>query len=332
MRICCLIALLVLGALAVLLAGCGDDSPGADAGAANVDLSRTMGVTLDGRVGPANAPIRLAEEKGYFEDLGLDAWAGSPQGPEKPTLYVSTRTNAFGVTQLPQLLIARDKGAPLVAIGSLVPEATAAMIWLEGSRIRSIADLKGKTIAIPGVAFQKPMLESVLRQAGLTLADVEIKRVGYELVSVLMKGRADAIFGGSWNVEGAALEADGAEPVIEPVGTLGVPAYDELVLIARRDFVESEPELARAFVDGIRRGVETELRDSAAAVKLIEETIESSPESSRKATEAGVEATLPLLSGPGEVDPQRVEELAAWMRKEGMIRRELPASAVIVDP
>jgi putative hydroxymethylpyrimidine transport system substrate-binding protein len=331
MKLSCLIAAALVG-VAALLAGCGGDGPTAEAGAPRVELSRTMGVTLDGRVGPANAAVRLAEERGYFEDLGLDAWAGSPQGPEKPTLYVSAGVNQFGVTQLPQLLIARDKGAPLVAIGSLVPGATASLIWLKESKISGIADLKGKTIAIPGAPFQKPVLESLLRRAGVNPAEVEIKRVGYELVSALLKGRADAIFGGSLNVEGAALEADGAEPVIEPLWSLGVPAWDELVLVARRDFVASEPELARAFVEGIRRGVETEIRDPEAAVKTIEETIESSPESSREATQAGVEATLPLLSRSGKVDPRRVEKLSAWMREEGLIEREQPASAVIVDP
>lgn len=314
----------------MLLAGCGSSSP--EAGIAEAEFPLVVGTTLDGRVGPANAAVRLAEERGFFEDLGLEAWAGSPQGPRKPILYVSAGQNDFGITQLPQLLIAREKGMPLVAIGSLVPDATAAMIWLKKSGIRDIADLKGKTIAIPGVDFQEPLLETVLRRAGLTLADVKVKRVGYNLVSVLLKGRADATFGGSWNVEGAALEADGADPVIKPVRELGVPPYDELVVIARRDFVEGDPETARAFVEGLRRGVALERRDTAATVKVIEDTTESSPESSPRATEAGVDATRPLLSATGKVDPQQLEELAAWMRDEGLIQREWPASSLIVDP
>lgn len=330
MKISC--AVLALGVLAALFVGCGGGSPEPDATAAGVELSGTKVITYDGRVGPANVAVRLAEERGYFEEHGLDAWGGSPQGPEKPALYVSVRETEFGVMQLPQLLIARDKGAPLVAIGTLVPGATAAMIWLKDSKIRNIADLKGKTIGIPGVPFQKPLLESVLRRAGLTLADVKVRRVGYELVSALEKGRVDATFGGSGNIEGTTLEADGFDPVVKPVSTLGVPAYDELILVARRDFIEDKPGLTRAFLDGVRRGVETEIRDPAAAVNAIEDATESSPESSREATEAGVEATLPLLSATGTVDPGQVEKLAAWMREEGMIRREQPASAVIAEP
>ena len=239
----------------------------------------------------------------------------------------------FGVTQLPQLMLAQEKGQPLVVIGSLVSQSTAAMIWLPKSKIRDIPDLKGKTIAIPGIAFQEPLLESVLEPTGLTLADVEIKPVGYGLMAALLSGRADAIFGGSANVEGAALEADGADPVIRPVRSLGVPNYDELVVIARREFVETEPQVARDFMAAVRRGVAEEVRDPSAAVKLIEESFESSPESSREGDEEQVsKQPVPLLSESGSIDPDQVQGLVDWMYEKGLIERKWSASELLVEP
>jgi putative hydroxymethylpyrimidine transport system substrate-binding protein len=322
----------VLLALAAGLAGCGGSDSDASAASDSETLSPTTGVSLDGRVGPANAAIGIAERRGYFEDVGLDVWSGSPGGPARTTFYVASGIDTFGVTQLPQLVLAQEKGMPLVAIGSLVPRSTASMIWLQKSKVQDIVDLKGRTIAIPGIAFQEPMLESVLEPAGLTLADVEVKPVGYGLMAALLSGRADAIFGGSANVEGAALEADGADLVVRPVQSLGVPAYDELVVIARRELVEAEPQLARDFMAAVRRGIEVEVRDPSAAVKLIEESPESSPEASPKGTEAGVTATLPLLSETGLVEPEQAEALMEWMQEEKMIKRTLPVSALIANP
>ena len=42
----------------------------------------------------------------------------------------------FGVTQQPQVALARKTGHPIVAVGSLISQPTAAMIWLKGSKIR----------------------------------------------------------------------------------------------------------------------------------------------------------------------------------------------------
>lgn len=290
-----------------------------------------MGVTLDGRVGPANAGMRLAEERGYFDDPAIDIWSGSPAGPARPVTYVDLGNNEFGVTQLPQLVLAREKGMPLVAIGSLISQPTAAMIWLKKSKIDGISDLEGRTIAIPGISFQEALLDSVLARVGLTLDDVKLKRVGYGLVSALLDGNADAIFGGSWNIEGAALEAQGAEPVVKRVQDLGVPDYEELVVIVRRDFATEEPQLMRDFMSAVGRGVAVEVQDPEAALELIEESSESSPESSRQETRAGVEATIPLLSKTGYMDPNQAEELIAWMHDQGLIRREPRVSELLTN-
>ena len=41
-------------------------------------------------------------------------------------------------------------------------------MWLPDSGIEEISDLKGKTIAYPGVPFQKDFLEYILEGAGLS--------------------------------------------------------------------------------------------------------------------------------------------------------------------
>jgi putative hydroxymethylpyrimidine transport system substrate-binding protein len=313
--------ILVAAITAALLAGCGDGSDGGAEATAPPLLER-LGIALDGRVGPANVGVRWTADRGYFEKLGFKAESGSPAAPGRPVSYVAQWVDEFGVVQLPQLLIARDRGMPLIAIGSLVPHATAAMIWLKKSKIGGIADLEGKTIAIPGVAFQEALLGAILRRAGLMLGDVEVKRVGYELLPALLSGRADAIFGGTWNVEGAALEERGAEPIVKRVEDLGIPAYDELVVITRSDLAREDPELARTVMATVARGMAAVRSDPKAAVKMIEESLESSPELGKEETRAGVEATIPLLSPNSRLDPGQARNLASWMHEEGLIQNE----------
>ena len=113
---------------------------------------------------------------------------------------------------------------------------------------------------------------------------------------------------------------------------LGVPAYDELVVIVRRDFIAEEPQLAAGFMAALNRGVATEVQDPKAATKLIEESSESSPESSRNGTGAGVEATVPMLSESGHVDSDQVQGLVDWMYEKGMIDRKWSADELLVEP
>lgn len=323
--------------VAMVLAGCGGSTDGAGSEETDATLLEApplpaeIKVALDGYEGAENVGLLMADKRGYFDDVGLNVWLGAPLLPRSTAFYVATRTDELGVAQLPQVAIARDNGLPLVAVGSVIPQPTAAMIWLRGSGVRAIADLRGKTIGVPGVPFQKALLQIVLEDAGLTPEDVRIEPVGYKLVPALLKGRVDAIFGGSENVEGAALEARGAEPVIKPVQSLGIPAYDELVVITRDDRAAADPQAIRAFMAAVRRGTVAALKDPKGAAKVIQQSDESDPESTRRDTEAQLKATLPLLSRTGKLDAERAADFLDWMHERGLLKRPMPVSDLLLD-
>jgi putative hydroxymethylpyrimidine transport system substrate-binding protein len=335
---------LALMAAVVLLIGCGEERettaderlecPRRSAVETPGELprkSREISISLNRYRGPENVGILMAERRGYFDDLGLAVTVTTGITPEAPARYVQERGVDFGLAQQPQVVMAKEKGAPIVAVGALVPRPTTAMIWLEKSRIEGVADLEGKTIAFPGLPSQRAFLENLLGNAGLTLEDVETRRVGRDLVPPLVDGRADAIFGGSWNLEGAELEARGLKPVITKVVSLGIPAYEESVVVARADRVAEDPRLIRDFMSAVARGSTAAIEDPEQAVRLIERNVETNPSTGRKATEAGIEATLPLLTETGCMDPQQAVELVNWMQEQGMIRRAPTASELLTN-
>jgi putative hydroxymethylpyrimidine transport system substrate-binding protein len=337
-------ALIVTGAL---FGGCGGSHDSASmtkatiarkprpsyAGEPRPSFPPDLHVSLDGPLNAANVAIEVAVRKGYFADVGLsvEAFGGVPVLPRRPVRYVSAYTDDIAVTQQPQVAMAKERGAPIVAVGSLVSQPTAAMIWLKKSGIREIADLKGKTIAVPGIPYQEELLESVLERAGVQPADVEVKRVDYRLVPVLLAGQADAIFGGSWNIEGVALRERGVKPVIKRVQDLGVPSYDEVVVITRSDLAARQPGVVRRFMAALNRGVAAVRRNSGFALTVIEQGGSHYRGISRRQSKAQVRATLPLLSATGYFDSAGAEKLVTWMYDEGMIRREPPVSGLFTN-
>ena len=184
--------------------------------------------------------------------------------------------------------------------------------------ISGIPDLKGKTIAIPGLRFQEGFLDVLLSRAGLTPDEVTVKHVQNDLVSALVSGRADAIFGGSWNVEAAMVESHGLEPVVRPVTAFGFPEYEELVLVARTDFATKHRQLIRRFMSALARGTQAAVEHPGSMIDLIELSAESNPESNRKATRVGLERTLPMLSATGQPDLKWEGPLADWMAERGL--------------
>lgn len=321
-----------VGATAALMVGCGGEGEVKTAESPPErprQEARPFEVTLNGYAGPENAGIVMAEELGYFDDAGLEVSAYKPLSPVRPLKYVATGEVDLAVSYEPQVVLAQEEHVPVVAVGSLVSQPTAAMIWLEKSKIDGIGDLRGKTIAIPGLNFQRDLLRNLLARAGLTLADVTVRRVDYDLVPALVSGRADAIFGGAWNLEGAELEARGLDPVITRVSSLGVPPYEELVLVARRDRLARDPQSIRDFMSALARGTASALeKDPAFTAGVI---LDVSEKENRKAMEAEVEATLPLLSKSGRMSPARASELVSWMKEEGLIERAPPVPGLLTN-
>jgi ABC-type nitrate/sulfonate/bicarbonate transport system substrate-binding protein len=282
-------------------------------------------------MGAATAGLLTAAARGYFDDVGLNVWLGTAWQSSAAVPQVVEETDDLGVVRLPQAILAKGKGAPVVVLGSIISQPTEAMIWLRRAKIGSVSDLVGKTIAIPGVQYQEEFLGNVLGQAGLTLEDVTLDRVPYRLVRALLDGSADATFGGLGNLEGAELRAQGARPTVVGVRSLGIPDYEPLVLIARSDLVADHPEAIRRFMSAVAHGTATAQWHPGAAAKAVAESTEKDPESTAAGTRAQLEATLPLLSPGDPLDLHRTQSLIDWMEKEGMLTKSFPADALLPD-
>lgn len=289
--------------------------------------SEIISVTLDSDGGPQDAGVMMAQVEGFFTDVGLEMSVGGPKNPARAVRYVSTGIDDIGIVQQPQVVLAGEEGGPaLLGIGRLIATSNIAMIWLPDSGIRDVADLEGKTIGLPGVPFQEAFLAEVLAEAGLTLEDVTIKRTNYKSADALTEGRVDAVFGGAWNIEGAALEAEEAHPVITRAQDLGLPPYEELVVVAPAKCVAKRPELYRDFMAAVARGTEAALKHPAAAIKLTSEAYGLDPRFHRRDLVAEFAATRPLIPEDAHMDLVKADALITWMHAKGMLK-EKPSAA-----
>jgi putative hydroxymethylpyrimidine transport system substrate-binding protein len=316
-------------ALALGLAACGEKSESESGG----NQKQSLSLALDFYPNPDHAGIYMAQEEGFFEEAGLDVSISSPSDPSAPLKLVANGETDLAITYEPEVVLAHEQGLPVTAIAALVNRPLTSLIWLQSSGIKGVPDLKGKTVATAGIPYQEAFLTTILGRAGVPPESVKSVNVGFGLLPALVGGNAQAMLGGYSNVEGVDLRERGKEPVITPVDKLGVPTYDELVLVANRKALEEEPDSYRLFIAALARGTEAAVANPKAATQAVLEANESLDP---KLTAAEVEATLPLLAATvkgkpyGYMDPSQWSTFTAWMRDNELIE-SLPAPSELLD-
>jgi putative hydroxymethylpyrimidine transport system substrate-binding protein len=316
-----------LAATLAAAAGCGEKEERERGSAEQLTLA------LDFYVNPDHAGIYTALERGYFDEAGLEVEPRVPSDPSAPVRQVAAERADLAISYEPEVLLAQEEGLPVVAVASLVSEPLTSLISLPEARIADVRDLQGKTVATAGIPYQADYLEAILEREGLSLDDVDQRDVGLNLLPAVLSGSADAMLGGFRNIEGVDLAERGMDPRVVPVDELGIPTYDELVLVANSDRVESDPEAIRLFIAALEEGTRAAVRDPAGATEAV---LAAADGLEPKLTRAEIDATLPLLLPErgkpfGYMNAREWVEFGGFFADRGLISTRPAAADMFTD-
>lgn len=143
----------------------------------------------------------------------------------------------------------------------------------DDSPIRSIADLKGKTVGISIIngGTQGP-LNLLLRKAGLDPEkDIKLVEVTFPLAEdALRQGRVDAV---NMNQPFAArAEAKGGTRKLFSLSE-AMPNIVHILEACRKDFIARKPDLARMYVRDLTLGMSKALADREQTMKVVSEVM-----------------------------------------------------------
>ena len=189
-------------------------------------------VLLDWFVNPDHAPLIVAQEKGFFKAAGLEVELIAPADPSLPPKLVAAGKADLAVSYQPQLHVQIAAGLPLTRFGTLVATPLNTLLVLEDGPVKTIADLKGRKVGFSVGGFEDALLRAMLARHGLTLDDITLVNVNFSLSPSLLAGQVDAVIGAYRNFELNQLKIEGETGKAFFVEEEGVPAYDELILIA----------------------------------------------------------------------------------------------------
>lgn len=250
-----LVPVVAVLAAAALQGACGEEN------GATVEAGGTARLTIGTSPAADNAPMHLADRKGYYEEQDLEVDFSVAEGGAAIVPAVIEGSTDIGASNITSLVIARSKGLPIKiisvvgAVGEEPETDTSAVMVPEGAPIREPRDLEGKTISVNTLNNIGPLSVN----AALEAEDVDFRSVEYtevpfpEAIPTLEDGQVDA----AWVVEPfvTAGRRSGARTILRPF-TQTAPGLPINALFVTESFLERNRDVVRRLVRAVDKGLE----------------------------------------------------------------------------
>jgi ABC-type nitrate/sulfonate/bicarbonate transport system substrate-binding protein len=338
------IAILISAFLIAGLAACGNSSSGnennsagsesgdaaASADAASVSSSEEEGTltkvtfVLDWTPNTNHTGIYVAEALGYFEQAGLEVEIVQPPDDGAELLVASGKAQ-FGVSfqdTMAPCLIGED-ALPITAVAAVIQHNTSGIISRAGEGMDTPKGMEGKKYATWDLDVEKAMVQNVVEADGGDFSKVElIPSTVTDEVSALESKSVDAIWiYYAW--AGIAAEVAGLDTDYFAFKDIN-SAFDYYtpVLIANNDFLEEQPDVAKAFLSAVSKGYEYAIENPEEAAEIL---MEAAPE--LKSNEELVIESQKYLAEEyqaeaakwGVIDADRWNAFYSWLNENGLV-------------
>jgi NitT/TauT family transport system substrate-binding protein len=240
------------------------------------------------------AGFYVAQDKGYYKAAGLDVNI-QPGGPDFPAVQMVAGGNEqFGVTGADQILIARSKGVPVVAIAVIYRRNPFVLFSLSKSGIKAPADWVEKKVGVQIGGDEELIYRAVLAKAGIDKSKLTEIPVKFD-ISPLLAGAIDVWPGYLINEVLAAKEKGFDVNIIYPAD-YGINVYAD-TLFTTEAMIENQPDVVRNFVAATIKGWQSAIAAPEEAATI---TVKHGDKLTYSHELAMMKATVPLLQPEGK--------------------------------
>ncbi len=284
-------------------------------------------VLLDWFVNPDHGPLIIADENGYFDDVGIDIELVAPADPSAPPKLVAAGQAELAISYQPQLHLQIAEGLPLMRVGTLVATPLNCLLVLEDGPIKTLADLKGRKIGFSVAGVEEALLVTILSQHGVSLDDVELINVNFSLSPALMSKQVDAVIGAFRNFELNQMDIENVPGKCFYIEEQGVPAYDELIYVANPDLMDKET-MAR-FMKATELATQFIINNPEESWEIFAATAK---ELQNELNKRAWGDTIPRFAlRPAAFDAGRYLAFQDFLLEAGLIKEAMPISRIATD-
>ncbi len=317
-----IVAVLTAGCMALSLAACGSGET-----SQGENEKEKITFVLDWTPNTNHTGLYVAQEKGYFEDEGLEVEIVQPPEDGADALVASGKAQ-FGISFQDTMApgVVGEDALPTTAVAAVVQHNTSGIISRKGEGMDTPKGLEGKKYATWDAPIEKAMMENVVEADGGDFSKVElIPSTVTDEVSALESKSVDAIWiFYAW--AGVVTEVAGLETDYFAFKDIN-PAFDYYtpVIIGNNEFLEKEPETAKKFLSAVKKGYEDAIEDPDGAAEIL---CEAAPELDQELVKASQEYLKDQYIADadrwGYIDPDRWNLFYNWLNENGLTENEIP--------
>ncbi|MBR5272062.1 MAG: ABC transporter substrate-binding protein [Clostridia bacterium] len=305
-------------ALVFSVAGCTD----------NTDKSTKITVVLDWTPNTNHTGLFVAQAKGYFEQVGLEVEIVQPAADSAETLVASGKAQ-FGISFQDSLAPAfiGESPLPVTAVAAVIQHNTSGIVSRAGEGIDRPKGLEGKKYATWDMDVEKATIRDVMKADGGNFDLVElIPSTVTDEVSALKSGSVDAI----WIFYGwAGIACEVAKLDTDYFAFADIdPAFDYYtpVIIGNNDWLNENPETAKAFIDAVSKGYNYAVENPRDAADILMEyapELKSNSELVYKSQEYLANEYVADASRWGEFDASRWRAFYQWLNDNDLLETDI---------
>lgn len=215
----------------------------------------------------AESGVFVAREKGHFAAHGLRVEIHPGGFGLDPFKLVAAGSDQFGVGGAGNLLLARERGVPVVAIAAEFQSTPVGFITRRDSGIVSFPQFRGKRVGIQTGADTDVLYRALLAKHQMTKADVVEVPIQYEMTP-FVSGQIDILPGYVTN-QPITLRANGVEVNVITASSQGLTYYGN-VFFTSEDMIRQNPDTVRRFVAALADGWQQALSNKADAISSLQ--------------------------------------------------------------
>ena len=321
-----LCTILVVTFLCGILTACGSDNANDVSSAKNNKLEKVTFV-LDWTPNTNHTGLYVAQEKGFFEEAGLEVEIVQPPEDGAVVLVASGKAQ-FGVSFQDSLAaaLAGDDALPVTAVASVIQHNTSGIISRSGEGMDTPKGLETHSYATWNGAIELATLQEVVEADGGDFSQVQlIPSTVTDEVSALKTNSVDSIWI-FYGWAGVKTELEGLETDyfafadIDPVFDYYTP-----VIISGNRFLEENPDTAKAFLSAASKGYEFAIQNPEEAAEIL---CAAAPELDQELVLASQQylADQYQADAPcwGHMDAKRWNGFYKWVNKKHLLESEVP--------
>jgi NitT/TauT family transport system substrate-binding protein len=243
-----------------------------------------------------HAPFYYGKEKGIFAEAGIDLDIQEGRGSGVTTQAVAAKTAQFGYVDVPTMMRAAVKGAPVIATGVLLQTSPMSAMGFVEKNIRKPEDIKGKTVATTPGDSMSQIWPLFLKKTGLKESDFKtVSGDATTKLNAVINGQADLLLGYVMDQSMKIKDATGRDVYAIKFADYGVNLVSSGI-ITTKDVIKDNPDLVRRMMMASTKAVLAAVKEPKAAAEAI---LKANPKGGKIETlTQGFELTIPLYADP----------------------------------